>query len=328
MADSRSQGSQGTDTPASRSRSGRPRGPLRLGSRHRAPPPNRRAWVVAGLLHVLVGLLFLNIITFGRGFSDLLDFGANEPAEEIISYVERAEPEAPEPPPAQPQETRQQAVAEPISTGPVRTDAQPLPATPPTASRDTGAALGPPTVGALNPNLRGVQPDYADARVWGTARQGMPTQRNGTDNLDSIISFAITTAADSLDAIARANGEGGRTPGDWTVRGKDGDKWGWDGVGIRLGKVTIPNALLALLPMNAQAALSSNPTSVDRERRLALARADIMRNSQRSVGEAEFKNLVKELRERKEREYQNRRKAADARVADRKNDPPPPPTDR
>ena len=33
-----------------------------------------------------------------------------------------------------------------------------------------------------------------------------------------------------------------------------------------------------------------------------------MMNQQRSIGEAEFKKLVKELRERKDREYQERTK--------------------
>ena len=140
----------------------------------------------------------------------------------------------------------------------------------------------------------------------------LASSRNGAERLDSIISFAITSVADSLEAVARAQGRYGRAPGDWTKTGKNGDKWGWDNAGIRLGKVVIPNALLTLLPLNAQVAMSGNSTAIDRERRLALSRTDIIRNADMALGDAEFRKLVTELRDRREKERRDRLRAPDA----------------
>jgi hypothetical protein len=84
-----------------------------------------------------------------------------------------------------------------------------------------------------------------------------------------------------------------------------------------LGKVVIPNALLALLPLNASTAanMSGNFTAMEREKRLGLAREDIMRMSERGQGEAEFRKLATELRDRRERERRDRLKAPSASIA-------------
>ena len=137
------------------------------------------------------------------------------------------------------------------------------------------------------------------------------------DNLDSIMGFMLTQAADSLDSLNRAQGRTGRPPGDWTKTDKNGQKWGWDQQGIRLGKVMIPNALLALLPLNAATAgrMSGNMSQMDADRRLAASRADIMRMSERGLGEADFRKIANELRDRRESERRNRLKAPSATVA-------------
>jgi hypothetical protein len=293
------------------------RPPLRLGRRV-AQQRNTRGWIIAAVIHVALAAIVLPLLTFGHGLDNFLNFGEKSPVEERVTYVEPRKPE-PEPAPVvvqRPPVVRDRAAQPRESTGPVvapGVPAAPVVTTPP---RDTGGSVGTatstaPVIDGVRPELRGVQPGYTDPRLWGAAPPGTRPMRTGADRLDSIISYAITTAADSIDAIARANGEGGRRPGDWTTRDKNGDKWGWDEGGIRLGKVTIPNALLGLLPLNAQQAMSGNPTAIDRERRLSLARRDIMMNQQRSIGEAEFKKLVKELRERKDREYQERMKDKD-----------------
>ena len=299
----------GTTPPSGKRPPARP--PLRLG-RRTVEQQNARGWVVAAVIHVALAAVVLPLLTFGHGLDNFFNFPDKVPTEERVTYVEPRTPE-PKPTPAveKPPETPR-PVQPRESTGPVvAPSGVPVP-TQAVTSPDTGSAVGaaatPPVIDGVRPELRGLQPGYTDPRLWGTAKPGVRPSRTGADRLDSIISFAIITAADSIDAIARANGEGGRRPGDWTTRDKNGDKWGWDEGGIRLGKVTIPNALLGLLPLNAQQVMSANPTSVDRERRLSLARRDIMMNQQRSIGEAEFKKLVKELRERKDREYQERTK--------------------
>jgi len=282
-----------------------------------------RAVSIAVALHIAIGIACLQLLTFGHGLAGFLGLGkSTEPREERISYVTPRAPTVvastptPTPPkPAAQTPPRLQAPSETPTVG-VPVETPPAVSTTPTRA-DTGgsgSSVG-NGVGALDPNLRGVMPGYTDARIWRgpIGSGGAPAPgRNGSQRLDSIISFAISSAADSLDAIARAQGRYAKAPGDWTKTDKNGDKWGWDGKGIRLGKVVIPNALLALLPLNAQVAMSGNPTATDRDKRLSLAREDIMRMADRTLGEQDFRKLVTELRERREKERRDRLRAPDA----------------
>ena len=85
--------------------------------------------------------------------------------------------------------------------------------------------------------------------------------------------------------------------GDWTV-GKDGNKYGIDKQFIRLGKFSIPTALLGLLPMNQQ----GNPIAYEREKRLAMMRSEILEQAAQAMNEEDFRRAVKAIRERKEKE--------------------------
>lgn len=287
--------------------------PAVRGLPRRTARPTRALGVAIGI-HVVLAALLVQFLTLGHGLYDFLGLSRDDrPVEERLTYVEA---------PPEPATTtgrvaeRQSSPVERLVAPRVGAPVTGAPAGPPAVATDTGTGAGTGRgrgtgVGAVAPELRGVQPDFNDPRVWGSPGNSGRVARTGTDNLDSVMGFAITAARDSVDSLARSQGLGGRRPGDWTTRGADGSKWGWDEAGIRLGKVTIPNALLGLLPLNAQAAMSGNPTAMDRERRLALSRADIQRNSQQAMGEAEFKKAVKELRERKEREREEQRARAE-----------------
>ena len=61
--------------------------------------------------------------------------------------------------------------------------------------------------------------------------------------------------------------------------------------------------------------MSGNYTSMEREKRLSQSRADILRMSERSLGEVEFRKIANELRDRRERERRDRLKAPSASVA-------------
>ena len=271
-----------------------------------------RAFSVSVLLHIVVGVTVLQLLTFGHGLYGLLDSFAPEVVQERLTFVE-PRPQEPTPSPVSPAPpaaplTRPTLIAGPV-VGPVTS--APLSTSPTdTGSGVRGADAG---IGAVDANLRGAKPGYSDGRVWsGSGAIGAAPARSGAQKLDSVIASVLTLAADSLDSIARANGAYGRTPGDWTKRDKNGDKWGWDNAGIRLGKVTIPNALLSLLPLNAQVGLSGNPTEFSRERRLAQARADIQRYATMGPGDADFNKLKTELRQRRERERRDRLRAPTA----------------
>lgn len=300
----------------------------RAGGQSQNEPKSTRPLLVSVGLHVVAGVVLLELITFGHGLSSFLRDKDKTEREERLTFVtprEQQPPETPTPKPT-PRTATEPVNVRPPTTGPVLAPPTTEPVTAPVAARpDTGSgapADGAKAVGALDPNLQGVKPGYTDVRVWrgtgggGAASAGVASARNGAERLDSIIGFAITSAADSIADVMRAQGRGGgRKPGDWTRTDANGDKWGWDGMGIRLGKVMIPNALLGLLPLNAQKGMSGNMTAFDREKRIALAREDIMRNSERALGEAEFQKLNKELRTRREKERRDRLRAPDATVA-------------
>ncbi len=283
-----------------------------------------RAVLIAVGIHLVVGVVLLQVLTFGHGIPSWLRFGAGEqPLEERLTYVAPRVPPKPVVQVKQPTTTRattkRPSVTTPVTAGPEVVSA-------PLAPRDTGsgAAVGQGDgsgIGTGDPNVRGVRPGYFDGRVWRdpvvTGNAGGGGGGDRADNLDSIMGFMLTQAADSLDSLNRAQGRTGRKPGDWTKTGKNGEKWGWDSQGIRLGKVMIPNALLALLPLNAGTAgrMSGNLTQMDADRRLAASRTDIMRMSERGMGEADFRKIVNELRDRREKERRVRLKAPSATVA-------------
>jgi hypothetical protein len=283
-----------------------------------------RAVLLAVGLHVVVGVVMVQLLTFGHGIPSWLRFGLRDQVlEERLTYVAPRVPVTPTPKTAV---SPPRVAATPNTVGAPFTSAtvEPPVAAAGAAPRDTGSGAGVAAgegLGNGNPAVRGMRPGYFDGRVWrdpvivGSGAGGGGGDR--ADNLDSIMGFMLTQAADSLDSLNRAQGRTGRPPGDWTKTDKNGQKWGWDQQGIRLGKVMIPNALLALLPLNAATAgrMSGNMSQMDADRRLAASRADIMRMSERGLGEADFRKIANELRDRRESERRNRLKAPSATVA-------------
>lgn len=300
----------------------------RLGGAVREKQRHSRAVLIAVGIHVVVGAVLVQLLTFGHGIPSWLRFGRSEQTlEERLTYVMPREPVTPKPAVVAqtPRPVRSRAVSAPIASAALEPSSLAAPAPADTGSGagvgagvGTGAGVG---VGNGDPAVRGMRPGYFDGRVWrepivvGSGAGGSGGDR--ADNLDSIMGFMITQARDSLDSLNRAQGRTGRAPGDWTKTDKNGQKWGWDQQGIRLGKVMIPNALLALLPLNAATAanMSGNMSRMDADRRLAASRADIMRMSERGQGEADFRKIVGELRDRREKERRDRLKAPSATVA-------------
>lgn len=139
---------------------------------------------------------------------------------------------------------------------------------------------------------RGIRPRYSDPRLWQAPGDIVAAPKSATQRLDSVIATIIQPFNDS---VAIASGQ--RKPGDWTFE-KGGRKYGIDQQYIRLGKVSIPTALLALLPINT----TGNPVTNERNRAQNNLRSDIFSQAQRGMNEADFKKAVKSIRERKERE--------------------------
>ncbi|MEO8192241.1 MAG: hypothetical protein ABI681_00220 [Gemmatimonadales bacterium] len=162
------------------------------------------------------------------------------------------------------------------------------PSAPQSAEPEQGSG---PLVGTGGP-ARGIRPSYSDPRVWVAPGDIVAAPKSAKEKLDSAIASIV---APFNDSVAIASGQ--RKPGDWTFE-RGGRKYGIDPQFIRLGKVSIPTALLALLPINT----TGNPTMNDRNRAQNQLHSDIFWQAQRGMNEADFKKAVKSIRERKERE--------------------------
>jgi hypothetical protein len=148
-----------------------------------------------------------------------------------------------------------------------------------------------PLVGGGGPS-RGVKPSYSDGRLWTPPQPIVAPPRTVAQTIDSLIAEGIAPYNDSAAAAAHR-----RDPTDWTIE-KGGYKWGIDRRAIRLGPVSIPTALLAMLPLN----ITGNPATIDRERAYATMNRDITWHAQQAINDADFTKAVRSIRERKERE--------------------------
>lgn len=173
-----------------------------------------------------------------------------------------------------------------VPTGIPAAPAQPVE---PPAGGGTGPVVG--NGGATE----GVRPQFADPRF---AAPGplVTAPKSTTQQIDSMLATHVKKYNDSVAMTANKF-----ESGDWTFHSKDGEKWGVDKQFIRLGPVSIPDAVLAVLPINH---LGENPTMGQREAQLNAMRQDIMQGAQRQLNEDDFRRAVKEVRERKEKEHE------------------------
>jgi hypothetical protein len=193
------------------------------------------------------------------------------------------------------QQTEMPAAPERTPTGVPAPEQLPAPA----PGRGDGTGTGVGNGGAAS----GVRPAFGDERVWPSPGPFSPVPKTHAERVDSTVKAAFGIYEDSA---RRAAANAPRVPGDWTVPGKDGEKWGWDPVGVRLGKITIPNALLALLPINNT---QGNPVAMERVRADALVRRDIQFHANRPISDDEFDKAIKRIRDRKDRERDEQRAA-------------------
>jgi hypothetical protein len=172
------------------------------------------------------------------------------------------------------------------------------PAVPTTLPAPTGPVVKTPDDEGVGPLVgtggpaRGIRPQYSDPRVWEPPGKIVAPPKTVAQTIDSIIGVAIAPYNDSVAAAAQR-----RDPTDWTVQ-KGGYRWGIDKRAIRLGPVSIPTALLAMLPLNLQ----GNPIAMERERSYSAMNRDISLHAQQAINEADFMKAVRSIRERKERE--------------------------
>jgi hypothetical protein len=261
---------------------------------------SKRWWTISIIAHGIVVLMLAQIV-FRYPLGQLMGLPREKVKPERVQYITLPKPSGteggvttPNPAPAAPAPLQTPAVTPSTITNPPAIDS--------VRSRAAGATgTGLDDIGSGL--VTGVSPRAPDSRIALNAGQPSRVVRTNAETVDSVISLAIGIVNDSI-AIAA----GQRKPGDWTIKGKGGT-WGWDPNGnIRLGKFTIPGALLALLPLNVQ-----SPMSPIEQRSVAWIRQDILYNAQRSITEDEFRASVKRIRERKEKERRQKMLASSGR---------------
>ena len=263
---------------------------------------SRRWWTFSIIAHVAAALVLAQIM-FRFPLGQLMGLPKEKIQQERLQYIALPKPtEASTGSAATPQATRSSSPAplqQPAVTPSTISAPPPLDSVRARAAGGSGTGLGDSGSGLAT----GVAPREPDSRLALVPGPAVRVPRSNSQEVDSVINLAIGIVNDS---IAIASGQ--RKPGDWTIKGKGGT-WGWDPNGnIRLGKFTIPGALLALLPLNTQ-----NPMSPIEQRSVAWIRQDILYNAQRTITEDEFRASVKRIRERKEKERRQKMMASSGR---------------
>jgi hypothetical protein len=255
-------------------------------------------WLVSIALHVVLGAGLLYVITVPGSLGGWLVTEKSEPVPvERIGFL--AVPE-------------QQRPAEPGRSGgdgrPVREAPRERRIVAPTEvpsgipSPDSGAAPAPeggrgPVVGRGGP-LQGITPSYSDPRIWSRPQPFVTGPRTQAEVIREGLRERLGPVRDSLAAVAAAEEESNRRAKDWTFE-RNGKKYGIDTSKIYLGDITLPSALLALLPINN---VQGNQAAIERQRAQLRTHEDIQFQGQRALSGDEFRAAVKRIRERKERE--------------------------
>lgn len=176
---------------------------------------------------------------------------------------------------------------------PVRVPTSVVPAPEPVGGTAGGVDGGRGVGGGTGP-ATGVVPADPDPRLSADAHQFVPVPKTHGQRVDSAVHAMIFAYNDS---VAKAAALAGRKPGDWTFE-RDGKKWGIDGNKIYLGKFSIPSAVLAALPLHIQ----GNPGETIADRLVTTRRGDLLEHAESQYQNLEFKDAVRRIRERKDRE--------------------------
>ncbi len=237
---------------------------------------------------------------------------ATPPVQERIAFVQAPRAQGPS------VAGRSGGDGRPLSAAPTRSRPIVAPRTVPSVlppiTRGSAADAGGtrPVVGAGGAG-QGITPEYRDPALWTRPGTLAIKPKTAKERVDSVLTQTFGAARDSILA-AQEMEAGKRKPGDWTFKGPGGT-WGMDDHSIHLGKIAVPNAVLALLSSKFQQNLRGNPVANVEARRLGDIRRDILDHAQRSMAEDDFRGAVKEIRARKDRE-RNERLAERRRAAE------------
>lgn len=178
--------------------------------------------------------------------------------------------------------------------------------------------------GAAAPRSRGyarVAPDYGNGVLWVRPVPISPevlARRLEAEHFEHVDSAVIAIMQAFLDSIAAEPGGGRVRMPEWTTN-VAGSKFGLDSKFIYIAGLKIPAAVLALLPLP-----QGNIDQARAYNHLMDLRADIERAARRAENMEEFKRVIEEIRDRKQRERDFQRAQREAPPPAPPNDPPTP----
>jgi hypothetical protein len=162
-----------------------------------------------------------------------------------------------------------------------------------------------------------VAPDYGNGVLWVRPVPISPeviARRLEAEHFEHVDSAVTAIMQAFLDSLAAEPGSGQVRMPEWTTT-VAGSKFGLDSKYIYIAGLKIPAAVLALLPLP-----QGNIDQARAYNHLMDLRADIERAARRADNMDEFKRVIAEIRERKQRER-------DFERAQRETPPPIPPSD-
>ncbi|HXE58039.1 MAG TPA: hypothetical protein VNK43_08555, partial [Gemmatimonadales bacterium] len=174
-------------------------------------------------------------------------------------------------------------------------------------------AQGPPEFTRIGPGL-------GEARLWVRPLPLPPRElaRRLRRTHEELLDSAVTATVQAfLDSIARDPELAGTKLPSWTTE-IAGKKFGIDQNNIYIAGLKIPSAVLALLPLSG--------ANIDQTRaynHLQELRRDLLQAANRAATAEEFRQAIREIRERKERERELRRAQREAPPPDSANAPVP-----
>jgi hypothetical protein len=200
---------------------------------------------------------------------------------------------------------------QPLAVGPAIVPSElPLPLPPSGGGTDSVGGRGPGGRGRLT--LADVVPQYGDGKLWVRPMWLGPEGSGRPIRMDSVIAVRMLALADSIERYPptdpNANPYVARP---WTFR-RNGKTYGLDAAGLHLGDFTIPMPALMLLA--AQVMPQGNVDQSRANGALMAMRADILRAAARAQAEDDFRQAVRDIRARKQKERDEQRARDEARA--------------
>jgi hypothetical protein len=255
------------------------------------------ALAISIVLHIVLGAGIIGLLIMPHAYYDWLHLRkGQEPVVERIGFVAMPETQTgPTNPGKAGGDNRPLSKTKPKELVAPQATPSALPAAPAGAAKAAQPEGGAGQVVGQGGATAGVAPVYSEKGkgLWVPPAAVPTAPKATTQRYDSVLSSMVKAHNDSLEAMGKE-----REPGDWTF-GKNKD-WGINQKWIKLGPVQLPTALLGLLPLN----VTGNPITAQREAQLNAMHSDIAFHAQQAINEDQFRQAVKEERERIEKQRQ------------------------